>query len=193
MPRKLTVVTARPDGEIAAVREAAKADASTNWANLEFGGFDPQGTQYGFADLRPTHLGLTNSTYMGEWTHPAMSSGTAKDWIAERTVHEDSYVLIYGIFYNSASPRITEVKPYFGGVDFAWINIVEMFGLLEEKRIFFEHGGWTVGPKQSLRFQAHNNYSTRGTQLPARSEQIGLIGDILAKRSYIIKYDAPTP
>lgn len=193
MVQKLVLTAARPDANIEATREAVKADARENWKNLAFGGFDPQGTQYGWADFRPTHAGLTNSTYMGEWTHPVMSSGVEKDWIAERTVHEDSYVCVYGIFYNSASPRITEVKPYFGGVDFAWINLVEMFGLVDEKRFYFEHGGWSVGPKQTLKFTAQNNYSTRGTQLPARSDQIGLISDILAKRSYIIKYDAPTP
>ena len=183
---KLRFVEQKPDETINGLRSLVLDDAKDNWANLKYGGFDAKDTSYGFADLRMTHLGLTNSTYFGKWGTPAVTSaGTATTWW-DSTVHKDSYHLYYGIQNRTATPKIFEAKFYLGGVENAWLDLQEMYGW-DIARYYFEQG-LTVGPDQSTRAEV-----TAEATVAARAEILGLVGEILAKRSYIIKYDAPTP
>lgn len=186
MPLKLRFIDQRPDAKIKELRDVAKKNAFDNWKELKYGGFDPKGNEYGFADLRMTHVGLTNTTYFGQWTTPANTSpGAEKTWF-DRTVHRDSYVLIHGMFNNTPSPEATEGKFYLGGNDLAWFSLCEVYGW-DIARYYFEQG-FGVTPDQTFKAV----YQVKAT-IAASAELLGPVGEILAKRSYIIKFDAPTP
>lgn len=186
MPKKIRFMQESPDALIQAMRQTARQNAASNWTELQFGGFDPHGNQYGFADLRPTHLGLTNSTYAGEWSVTTIAAaGTATDWF-NTTVHENTYILIYGCFNNTANPRIAELRFLFGGNELPWSNIQEIWGW-DITRAYFEQG-WVISPEQAIR-----GVVTATGACVAQSEKLGLLGEILAKRSYMIQYNAPTP
>ena len=185
MPKKIRFLSETPDALIAALRRTAQENAATNWSETSFGGFDPQGNQYGFSDLRPTHLGLTNSTYLGEWSTTAVTVvGTATTWF-EKTIHKNAYVVVFGIFNNTPDPRVAEMKLTLGGNELPWSNIHEIWGW-DIARAYFEQG-WIISPEQVFKAQVTARASVVG-----QTEKIGLLGEILARRSYAIQYNAPT-
>jgi len=186
LPLKLRYLETRPDAKIKELRDVVLKNAQDNWKQLIYGGFDPKGSEYGFADLRPTHMGLTNTTYYGEWTTPALTSPGGENTWFDRTVHRDSYILIHGMFNNTASPQAQEGKFYLGGNDLAWFNLCELYGW-DIARMYFEQG-FAVSPDQV--FKAVLNIKA---SVAAAAELIGPVGEILAKRSYAIKLHAPTP
>ncbi len=94
--------------------------------------------------------------------------------------------MIHGMFNRTATPLVTEGKFYLGGNDLAWFNMCEIYGW-DIARYYFEQG-FAVSTDQT--FKAVLQVKSTVTAL---AEFIGLIGEILAKRSYIIKYHAPTP
>lgn len=186
MPLKLRFLEQKPDAQIKALRQVVMDNAADNWKELKYGGFDPKGSEYGFADLRPTHVGLTNTTYKGDWTTPACTSPGAEETWFDVTVHRDSYVLIHGMFNRTSTPLITEGKFYLGGNDLAWFNMTELYGW-DIARYYFEQG-FAVSPDQTFKavLQAKSTVT-------ARAEFIGPLGEVLAKRSYVLKFNAPTP
>jgi len=184
MPKKVRFLSETPDQLIAALRQTARQNAASNWGQLTFGGFDPQGSQYGFADLRPSHVLLTNSTYFGRWSMTTIAAaGTATNWF-NTNVHEDCYILVYGFFNNTPTPRVTELKFFFGGNELAWINVHQMWGW-DITRGYFEQG-WVISPNQAIQAQV-----TADAACVAQTEQIGLLGEVLCKRHYLIQYNAP--
>lgn len=183
---KLRYLSTRPDAEISRLRNTATADAAENWKNIQYGGFYPKGTQYGFTDLRMTHLGLTNSTYFGKWGTPAVTTAGLPTTWWDTTVHKDSYQLYYGIQNRTSDPNIFEAKFYLGGVETAWLDLQEMYGW-DIARYYFEQG-LMVGPDQSTKAEV-----TAESSIVARAELLGIVGETLAKRSYVIKYNAPSP
>jgi len=186
MPKKLRFVEERPDNVIEALREATKDNAREYWDAMTFGGFDPVGNQYGFGDLRPTHVGLTNSQYYGQWSTTVVdTAGSETSWF-DTTVHEDSYILIHGVFNNAASPKINEMKLFLGGNELPWMNLQEIYGW-DIARAYLEQG-YSIQPKQSIKVAV-----TATATVATNSEPLGLVGEIMALRSYLIKYDAPTP
>ena len=175
-----------PDALIQAMRQTARQNAASNWTELQFGGFDPHGNQYGFADLRPTHLGLTNTTYFGEWSVTAIAAaGVGQDWF-NTTVHENTYILIYGVFNNTPNPRAMELRFLFGGNELTWSQLQEIYGW-DITRAYFEQG-WVVSPEQAIRAVV-----TANAVCAAQTEFLGLLGEVLGKRSYMIQFNAPAP
>lgn len=178
-----------PDGAINRQRSAARGLAEAEFGGSKFGGFQPRGSDYGFADLRPTHIrvpvGGAYATCFGRWTHPLLAAGVETVWY-NTNVHEDSIVLFFGMFNATAVPTIVEGKHYFGGEDLSWIHL-EKLNAMWEPSYYFELG-YVVGPKQPVQGTLNANAAT-----VALTENIGYLGEILARRRYMITMSAAAP
>lgn len=194
MPLWLNEIATTPDGAINRMRNIARNLAVQEYGGARFGGFQPRGSEYGFADLRPTHIrcpvsragnAYAYTTGFGQWTHGTLRGATAQDWY-NTNVHEDAIVLLYGLFNNTASPTITDLRQLFGGEDLPLMNIQKLYGQWEPQGYF--ELGYVVGSKQPIRAQLLATGNTA-----ALLEQIGYIGEVLARRRYVIVQSAPTP
>jgi hypothetical protein len=190
MPLRLKEVATTPDGAINRMRMLARTVAAQEFGAAKFGGFQPRGGEYGFADLRPTHMrvpvGYTYVTAFGRWTHPAGAAlGALTNWYATN-VHEDNIILIYGMFNNTATPTITEVFHRFGGEDLPYINMNQINGQWEPQWYF--ELGHIIGPRQPIRGDLVYTGATA-----ALTEEIGYIGEACARRRYVIVQTAPAP
>jgi hypothetical protein len=190
MPLRLREVATTPDGAINRMRMLARKVATKEFGAAQFGGFQPRGGEYGFADLRPTHMrvptGYTYVTAFGRWTHPTLAAlGAATTWYSTN-VHEDAIVLLYGMFNNTATPTITEVYHRLGGEDLPWMNMNQINGQWEPQW-YFELGN-IIGPRQPMLAQLVATGATA-----ALTEEIGYIGEVCARRRYVIVQSAPAP
>jgi len=189
MPLRLREVATTPDTAINTMRGIAKGIGMKEFGSAQFGSFQMKGSEYGFADLRPTHLRCPTpyayATAFGRWTHPVLAGAAATNWI-NTNVHQDAIVLIYGVFNNSATPTITEMYPRFGGEDLPWINMNQINGQWEPQWYF--ELGYVVSPRQPVQVQLTATGATA-----ALTEEIGLIGEVLARRRYVIVQSAAAP
>jgi hypothetical protein len=194
MPLRLKEVATTPDGAINRMRMLARQVAAKEFGAAKFGGFQPRGGEYGFSDLRPTHIRcpliragtfISNATAFGRWTHGTLNGNTAYTWF-NTNVHEDAIVLLYGMFNNTASPTIHTMFPRFGGEDLPFVQLDEAYGMWEPKW-YFELGN-IIGPRQPIRADL------TATGATARlTENIGFIGEVCARRRYVIVQSAPAP
>jgi len=70
----------------------------------QFGGVYPAGNEIGIADLRPHHIG-GSATWRKQYT----STGW-QDWLADKTIDENIYVVIYGFENIEPVPKTTEIS-----------------------------------------------------------------------------------
>lgn len=190
MPLRLREVATTPDGMISRMRNLARNLAVKEFPGNKFGGFQPRGSEYGFADLRPTHIrvpvGGGFTTCFGRWTHPLLgAAGALTNWY-DTSIHQDSIVMYYGMFNNNANPTITEIQHFLGGEDLPLINLNQWNGQLEPQSYF--ELGYVIGPKQ----QARADLVATGATV-ALTEEIGYIGEILALRRYLLAQSALAP
>ncbi len=189
MPLRLREVATTPDSAINQMRGTAKGIAAQEFGSAKFGSFQMKGSEYGFADLRPTHIrcptAYAYATAFGRWTHPVLTGAAAVNWI-NTNVHMDEIVLLYGIFNNTANPTITEMFPRLGGEDLPWVNMQQINGQLEPQWYF--ELGYVVSPRQPIQIQLTATGNTA-----ALTEEIGFIGEVLARRRYVIVQSAPAP
>jgi hypothetical protein len=167
------------------LRNAALTAAKRRWKDLTYGAFDPSDGQYGWADLRFTHLRLTNVTYKGGWFNLATTSlGNDLTWINGKILNDDAFVLIYGIGNNAPSPQVTQIQFTIGAEENQWIDLSQLYGA-QVAWCYFELG-LVINPKTKLTVK----YSTM-VSIAVNTEYIYLIGDVLGLKSYIISYDNP--
>jgi len=189
MPLRLREIATTPDGMINRMRNLARNLAVKEFGGSKFGGFQPRGSEYGFADLRPTHIrvptGYAYATAFGRWTHPVLAGATLTTWY-DTNVHEDAIVLFYGMFNNTANPTIQEVQHFLGGEDLPIMHLNQLNGQLEPQAYF--ELGYVIGPKQPVKAQLDATGST-----VALTEEIGYIGELLARRRYLINQSAFAP
>ena len=188
MPLRLREVATTPDGAINRMRMLARQVAGQEFGAAKFGGFQPRGGEYGLADLRPTHIRAPDlygfTTAFGRWTHTLLAAVSTM-WY-DTNVHEDCIVLLYGMFNNTATPTITEAYHRFGGEDLPWINMGQINGQWEPQW-YFELGN-IIGPRQPIRGELMATGATA-----ALTEEIGYIGEVCARRRYVIVQTAPAP
>lgn len=91
-------------------------------------------------------------------------------------VDERSYLVITGIFNNTANPGIAEMKIECNGQDLPIMNIEQMYGL-DVARVWFEKP-FIIKPYGHLKIEVYGRLE--GT------EYIGLMGYCIAKRAYLI-------
>ena len=189
MPLRLREVATTPDGMINRMRNLARNLAVKEFGGSKFGGFQPRGSEYGFADLRPTHIrcpvGYAYATSFGRWTHPVLTGAALVDWY-NTSVHQDCIVMFYGMFNNTANPTIQEIKHFLGGEDLPLIHFNQWNGQLEPQSYF--ELGYVIGPKQPAIGQLDATGNT-----VALTEEIGYIGEVLALRRYLIGQSAFAP
>jgi len=190
MPLHLREVATTPDSAINNARRLARQIATKEFGAAEFGGLQTRGGEFGFGDLRPTHMRVPLAygfiTAFGRWTHPLLVAlGALANWYNGR-VHTDSILLLYGLFNNTANPTIQEVFQRFGGEDLPMINMNYMNGQWEPQSYF--EMGYVISPKQGIQAQLVATGATA-----ALTEEIGYIGEVLARRAYLIVQSAPAP
>lgn len=173
----LQFLETRPDKAISDAINKVRADADKRWEPMTFGGRWPAAGQYGLAELRPDHVGITD-TY-GEWENDAqLSAGWTTD--INTSVDDDAYLVITGIMNKSADPKVAEFQITAGGTDYPCDNLEEIY-VLDMKRAYFPVP-IICYPKDPLKV------AWRATAIVAAgAELIGLLGYCVGKQSYLIK------
>ncbi len=189
MPLHLREVATTPDSAINNARRLARQIASKEFGAAEFGGLQTRGGEFGFGDLRPTHMrvpvGYAYATSFGRWSHPVLTGAALANWYNTR-VHTDAILLLYGLFNNTANPTIQEVFQRFGGEDIPLIHLNYLNGQWEPQSYF--EMGFVISPKQPIVGQLDATGNT-----VALTEEIGYIGEVLARRAYLIVQSSPAP
>jgi len=189
MPLHLREVATTPDAAINRARSLARQIASQEFGAAQFGGLQTRGGEFGFGDLRPTHmrvpLAYAYATSFGRWTHPLLTGAALANWYNSR-VHADAILLLYGIFNHTANPTIQEVFQRFGGEDIPLVHLNYLNGQWEPQSYF--EMGYVVSPKQGIVGQLDATGATA-----ALTEEIGYIGEVLGRRAYLIIQSAPNP
>ncbi len=179
------------------IEDAVKA-ALTKWgmANPEagftspgYGGLYPKAGQIGRADLRPDDVGIivvaADGLGAGLWDNTTgyTAAGAATGWVTEInvTTDEDAYLIIEGIRDLTVNPQLTEMQLSIMGTDYPVLHVTEMFN-------FDPAGfGWlpmpiVCPPKTSLKLQLRYKAT-----VAAAAELVGLIGEVIAKQTYLHK------
>lgn len=163
-----------------------EVDKVADWAQSkgwgDFGGRWPADGMTGIQELRPDHLGITD-TY-GEWRNPGALSAGWNDLFSAHTTDEDACLIITGISNLYANPNVVEVVISIGGTTYPVVNLTELYAL-EETRAWFP-APITAFAKDEVKVRAR----AKGT-VSDDTETIGLMGYCLAKKSYLIK-ETPT-
>ncbi|GAI94975.1 unnamed protein product, partial [marine sediment metagenome] len=108
-------------------------------------------------------------------------SGTGWETEINVTTDEDAYLIIEGIRDLTVNPQLTELQLSIMGVDYPVTHITEMFSY--DPAGF----GWlpmpiVCPPKTSLKLQLRYKGDAA-----AASELVGLIGEVIAKQTYLHK------
>ena len=194
MPYKMELVNARPDDAIKQARDDTIKRAKDIWG-LDYAdaseGLYPSGNQIGRGDLRMDQC-FNRATAAalialgGRW-QTAIATGLGftpsattgwQDWL-DFVVDEDTFIIIEGAFSNETNPTITELKPDLGGVALPPIALDPMYAQ-EIPRAYLEVPA-IVSPKSNMKVRL------RSTNVGVVTlEQLGMIGETIAKRSYLI-------
>lgn len=172
------LLATRPDAEIEKeiMRVAAEVEG-LGWG--PFGGRWPQDNQVGIAELRPDHIDSARSVDYGDWQNLGVcDAGWTKD--VDKTIDEDAYIIITGVFDLSANPKLREVKIDAAGTEYPAFNVSEMLAAEEPKGYF--PAPITIKPKDNLKV-----HWRMASSVSASVELCGLLGYCLAKKSFLLK------
>jgi hypothetical protein len=177
------------DAVKAALKKWSMPSPELGFSSPGYGGLYPKEGQIGRADLRPDDVGIivASGTGLGAglWDNTtAYSAGAAATgWVTEInvTTDEDAYLIIEGIRDLTVNPQLTEMQISIMGVDYPVQHMTEMFS-------FDPAGfGWlpmpiVCPPKTTLKLQLRYKAS-----VAAGAELVGLIGEVIAKQTYLQK------
>ena len=152
-----------------------------------YGGLYPKEGQIGRADLRPDDVGIIvvagDGLGAGLWdnTTAYTAAAAATGWVTEInvTTDEDAYLIIEGIRDLTVNPHLTEMQISIMGTDYPVQHVTEMF-------TFDPAGfGWlpmpiVCPPKTNLKLQLRYKAT-----VAAAAELVGLVGEVIAKQSYL--------
>lgn len=177
----------RPDGAIASSVADAIRLATDLFKPDRFEGVWTKGG-LGITTLRPRDIAATNQAASLQggvagsmaWGVTAVTASTWTDWVNLNT-DDRAYQVVTGIFNRSANPNITHIKPFLNGQDLPIINIEEM--MVKEEPVAYFTEPYIVSPSNNHRIQVLSPVTLAGVP----SEQIGLMGYIIGKRSYLIQ------
>lgn len=172
------LLASRPDAEIEAeIRRVAAEAEHLGWG--PYGGRYPQDNQVGIAELRPDHIDSARSVDYGDWQNLSVcDAGWTKD--IDKTIDEDAYIIITGVFDLSPSPKLREVKFDVAGTEYPAFNVSEMLAAKEPKGYF--PAPITVTPKGNLKVRWR-----MASSVSASEELCGLMGYCLAKKAFLLK------
>lgn len=173
----LRLTDVRPDAEIEKLLKSTIADAEEEWAPLKYEGQYPV-SGFGITELRPFIFknGSTDNIPSSEyWAASVAASLTWQTWF-DLTLTDMAYVMPTGVFNSEVSPMVTEIRPSANGQDLPTLNIEQMY-VLDLTRAWFE---------KPYAARPSNNVKMNLVGRNAAVERIGLMGYLLAKRSYLI-------
>jgi hypothetical protein len=135
---------------------------------------------FGIQELRPQHVGWpANFSTLDVWMMSTAAGSYGSSvwtlWLS-CNVDERCYLIITGIFNNTANPGISEVKPTANGQELPIIQIEQSYGL-DVARVFFEKP-FICKPYSHFKFHFYSRLE--------QVEYIGLMGYCIGKRAYLI-------
>lgn len=177
----LRLIGARPDAEIEKLLKKTVADGEIEWKPLKYEGQYPT-TGFGITELRPKVLkggttdNVISSVMWGASLAAAAGASTYFTWF-DVTLTDQAYAMPTGVFNLESTPQVTEMGPSANGLDLPTVNLEQLYAL-DMARAWFE---------KPFAARPNNNFKV---QLVARvatgTERIGLLGYLIAKRSYLI-------
>jgi len=173
----LQLTDVRPDAEIEKLLKATVADAEQEWAPLKYEGQYPT-SGFGITELRPIIFkgGTTDNIPSSEyWAVDITSSLVWQTWF-DLTLTDMAYVMPTGVFNSEVSPMVTEIRPSANGQDLPTMNIEQLY-VLDLTRAWFEKP-YSARPSNNVKMDLVSRNDV--------VERMGLIGYLLAKRSYLI-------
>lgn len=168
----LRISDERPDNEIRQAVDVAVTEAASEFSPLKFEGEYPT-SGFGISEIRPRHVGIAADYWQ------ATITTSYADWI-NTTVSDNAYLVVTGIFNNTLQPQTSELSPSANGNDMPRVNIEQMYTFDMAK-------AWLPKP---FVVKANGNITIQAIAKQGQTEQIGLLGYTIAKRSYLI---AATP
>ena len=93
-----------PNESIDDAVKSAIDQAKKKLSNDEFEGWSPE-SGLGIGYLRPAHVGLTTKQWIGTAVAAAWYS-----WLSAKTINDDAFIIITGIFDRTANPVVTEMQ-----------------------------------------------------------------------------------
>lgn len=208
MPKLLNVITESPEDAMEQAIEDAIKRAKDVWG-LEYAdesdGLYPSGSVIGRTQFRPSDAADGSQPYPetagGQWRTVYDDGGVitalgtdANGWGTwlDFDVHEDAFIVIEGVFSTAAEPTIVELGMNLSGTSLPIMQLENGLYATEERTLrgYFEIPV-VVSPKAEIIFKLRS-YLTGVAAAPeangtAISEGFGIIGDTVAKRSYLIK------
>ncbi len=163
----LNVTDQRPDGPIRELIAATAQAAEQEFAPLKFEGEYPS-NGIGIGVLRPRHVIANDFWQMSVTTSFA-------NWV-NKTFGNNNYMINTGVFNLTLDPSTSEIWPSANGKDLPYVNVENMYGLRDQRGWFSKP--YAVGPNNNITIQAIGRV--------AQTERLGLLGYVVAKRSYLI-------
>ncbi len=185
----LRLTEKRPDAIIDQAVAEAIANAQVRFQPLTYENEFPR-TGFGIANLNPKQVAATNqsSGLQGGvvsstiWGVSTLSANTWSDWI-NINLDDRIYVIITGVFNRTQVPFVSNLRFKANGEDLPWVNLDQMYNW-DLSQAYFQRP-LIVSPTNNLtvRIIAEKAISGASGQ-PA--ERVGLLGYVLAKRTYLI-------
>jgi|GEM_PF-5665265 len=201
MPYWLNVISETPDDAIAKARGDTIERAKDIWG-LDYAessdGLYPAGNQIGRTQLRPDTteaeaftVGLP-ATNGGQWrtnveippAPPAPMITDANGWgtFFDFVLDEDTFIIIEGLFSTDTAPTIREVHHTLSGVSLPIMQIEEIYNNGEDIVKGYVEVPVVISPKSQFECRIRSS-----TVSDAVDEGFGILGESIAKRSFIIR------
>lgn len=156
------------DAELERTLKATIADAGREFAPLQFQGSYPI-NGFGVGELMPRQVGIPNDF----WQMTVTTSYA--NWI-NRNLSTDEYIIVTGIFNLTPDPSTTLIEPAANGVTLPIISIESLYATDVVR-------GWFSQPFVT---RPSNNLTIAAIGRVAQTEQLGLLGHTVAKKSFLI-------
>ena len=185
----LRLTEKRPDAAIDAAVAEAIANATVRFQPLVFEYEYPR-TGFGITALTPKSVAATNQTTGLQggvvsstiWGVSTLSANTWTDWI-NINVDDRIYLVVTGVFNRTQTPQISNIRLKANGEDLPWVNVDQMYNW-DLSQAYFQRP-LIVSPTNNFTVRAIAEKAITGASgVPA--ERLGLLGYILAKRTYLI-------
>lgn len=177
----------RAEAAISSAVQQAVADAESLWAPEKFDGVFPV-KGFGIKRLQPhdimpiwTAVQHAPNTVSDIW---AFSITTANAWtniISQSVMSDSAYIIITGFLNYDGAPDVDAIKITADGIEYPTIDIQEMYGW-DVATAYFSHP-IIVRPEKMITIAVRARSTTAGA---ATCKQFGLLGYVVAKRSYLI-------
>lgn len=186
----LRLTDKHPDAVIDAAVAEAIQNATVRFQPLQFE-FEYPRTGFGITTLTPKAVaasnqgtglqgtGVVSSTIWGVST---LAANTWADWI-NINVDDRIYIVVTGVFNRTSTPQISNIRFKANGEDLPWVNLDQMYNW-EVSQAYLQRP-LIISPTNNFTVRAIAEKAITGASgVPA--ERIGLLGYILAKRTYLI-------